>query len=175
MKKRCKYCKKWFEGSPRKKYCSPKCKKNYENSLRSVYGRKQNTAAPGKDVLPSKEINRPKWLNDVAATCWDRIAPVLIKRGHLNILSENAFAELCDLYSTLKSINKTLHDEEKGTTFIRTPVGEQGYMSFWLSTSAKRDIPPQSVFSNLKRNYLKLFLLYCKEFYLTSLSVEDRD
>lgn len=172
MIKKCKHCKKEFTARrPNQDYCSPKCRKAQEVLLRRV-----TTKSPWKTSKPgniTSNITKPDTLNPVASACWDYAAPILIERGHLNVLSEDIFAELCDLYSKLKSINKILHDE-RAPAKVDT-LGGQGYMKFWLSTSTKRDIPPQSPFSNLKRKYLKLFLLYCKEFYLTSLSVEGRD
>jgi len=71
-------------------------------------------------------------------------------RGHLNVLSARAFAELCDLYSRLTDINKSI-DETNKTLLQADEMGSNR----------------ESALSDLKRKYSKLALDYCKQFYLT--------
>lgn len=158
MIKRCKFCGRRFDGSPKKLYCRPKCKKDYENSLRnSPEGRNET----GTLWDPSEMICRPAGLNGTAAEFWDRVAPTVISRGHLNVLCEDAFAELCDLYSRLKDINKAI-DEAR-----RPPIEAQPGSDTAGLCDTKGGDTKESALSDLKRKYSKQFLEYCKEFYLT--------
>lgn len=101
----------------------------------------------------------------MAAKFWDKVAPTVISRGHLNVLSEDAFAELCDLYSRLKDINKAI-DEAK-----QPPAeGEEkkpGSDTVGLCDTKPGSEAKESALSDLKRKYSKQFMDYCKEFYLT--------
>lgn len=144
MIKRCLFCHNFFEGNGKRKFCPPpaRCKKNYENSRR---GAPQDDAKP--QVVAPALLTRPEWLNEVAAAYWDRVAPTVIIRGHLNVLSADAFAELCDLYSRLQKINKEINLEVA------------------LLNSVK-----EGTLSELKRKYSRQFLDYCKSFYLTPMS-----
>jgi len=158
MIKACKFCGRKFQGTAKKKYCSPRCKKNYENSLRSAPDLQNESAALWD---PSETLCRPPGLNGTAAAFWDKVAPTVISRGHLNVLSEDAFAELCDLYSRLKDINKAI-DEAR-----RPPIEMQpGSYTAGLCDTRGGDTK-ESALSDLKRKYSKQFLDYCKEFYLT--------
>lgn len=163
MIKQCRYCKKWFEGTAKKRYCSSRCKKNYENSLRSGPVDKR------KDI-EYQSIPRPETLNPIAAEFWDKLAPTVIARGHLNVLSADSFAELCDIYSRLKDVNKKI-DEAR-----RLQLEDGGLSSGSESQPAINEAGlcepkggeiKESTLSDLKRKYSKQFLDYCKEFYLT--------
>jgi hypothetical protein len=106
MIKDCKYCGRKFSGNGKQKYCpGGRCKKNYENSLRRDPQLKDKQ---GPVWDPSETIFRPARLNDVAAAFWDKLSPTLISKGLLNVLSEDTFAELCDLYSRLIDINRAI-------------------------------------------------------------------
>jgi len=143
----CKFCKGKFEGSARRRYCSPRCKKNFENSLRS-----SRKAGRGSDSLEIPLVTRrPRRLNEMAAAFWDKVSPTVISRGHLNVLCEDAFAELCDLHSRLVDINRAIDNERAPKDEGKSLIHEGN----------------ESAFSDLKRKYSKQFLDYCKEFYLT--------
>jgi P27 family predicted phage terminase small subunit len=123
--------------------------------------------------MPAPLIYRPKWLNEVAAAYWDKVAPTAMARGHLNVLSEDAFAELCDLYSRLSDINTMIN---KGITQRCGKCDQEmalpGNRSLLQSDDKDRDslIFKESALSDLKRKYSKQFMEYCKQFYLTPLS-----
>lgn len=156
MTKECKYCHKPFKGNAKKVYCSPRCKKNYENSQRSAQKHK------GAHKAPPGTIQRPQGLNETAAAYWDKVAPTVIERGHLNVLSEDAFAELCDLHSRLQDINKAINDGNRSLLQIDDKWDNKAgieYQSF-----------KESALSDLKRKYSKLYLEYSNKFYLTPLS-----
>jgi phage terminase small subunit len=163
MTNKCKFCKKKFEGSQRKKYCSAKCKKNYENSLRSTpIAKVKKTAKKVFGVPTGIPINRPHGLNNVAAAYWDKIAPTLIHRGHLNVLSEDAFAELCDLYSRLVGINRAIDETNQSLLQLDDKWDNRA--------GTETQSMKESALSDLKRKYSQRFLDYCKQFYLTPLS-----
>jgi len=105
MIKECPVCHNDFEARANQKYCSPKCKKNNENSFRTL---KSGRGKSGVVKIPSTRIKCPQDLRAVATKYWHKVAPILIKRGHLNVLSEDAFAELCDLYSSHRRRRVTL-------------------------------------------------------------------
>jgi hypothetical protein len=94
----------------------------------------------------------------VAKAYWKKLAPILMQRGHLNILSEDAFAELCDLHSRLKEINRQLDLAD----------------DFQLTESDERRGEHESAISAVKRNYSMRFMDYCKQFYLTPFSVRGQ-
>lgn len=169
------------------KYCSAKCKKTFENSLRSAP--KDATAKKGKTTPkppqnpPSKspstcKIARPQYLNEVAAAYWDKIAPTVEERGHLNVLSEDAFAELCDLHSRLMDINMMINNGTvqrcEGCGFEIAIPGNRSLLQIddkWsVKDGAETACFKESALSDLKRKYSKQFLDYCKAFYLTPLS-----
>jgi phage terminase small subunit len=162
LTKTCPICKHKFEGSQRKKYCSAKCKKNFENSLRSKPIAKpkkvKQKATKYIPALPSDNINRPQGLNQIAADFWDKLAPTLIQRGHLNILSEDAFAECCDLHSRLLDINHAINETNRSLLQIDDK---------WSVKDGETQTFKESALSDIKRKYSARFLEYCKEFYLT--------
>lgn len=162
MTKKCPVCKHDFDGNAKKKYCSKKCKKKYENSLRSVPQSKQKSNQKQKSNPPSQSIECPQWLNDVAADYWNRISPVVHTRGHLNIISADAFAELCDTYSRLIEVNKAI--DETNNSLLQ--IVEQWDNKNGTETKQFKE----SALSDLKRKYSKLFLDYQRQFYLTPLS-----
>ena len=171
MIKACKYCGRKFNGTPKKKYCSPRCKKNFENSLRSAPELRNDT---GTLWDPSETICRPPGLNSTAAEFWEKVAPTVITRGHLNVLSEDAFAELCDLYSRLREINGAIDQAKRSAVAMAesaSPSGEGGPMPA-AEAAGLCEMKPgsdsrESALSDLKRKYSKQFLDYCREFYLT--------
>ena len=160
MIKKCPACKKKKEMRSNQKYCNAKCKKAFENSQRSAPasdGKKSTLKIPS-----SVKIVRPDHLNETAAAYWDKIAPTVEARGHLNILSEDAFAEMCDLYSRLRDVNKAIDDTNRSLLQI---------VDQWDN---KKGIESQqfkeSALSDLKRKYSKLFLDYQNRFYLIPLA-----
>jgi len=162
MIKTCPVCKKNFEGSDKKKYCGPKCKKTYENSQRSAPKSSGKRPNPVKSKPPSPPINCPQMLNEIAASYWRKIAPTVIERGHLNVLSEDAFAELCDLYSRLRDINSAI--DETNRSLLQ--IDDKWDSKEGVETRSFKE----SALSDIKRKYSKLFLDYQKQFYLTPLS-----
>lgn len=159
MIKKCKQCGKKFDGNAKKVYCSPKCKKNFENSQRTAPDKKR----PSRGFkVPVIVIDRPHGMNETAAAYWDKIAPTVIERGHLNVLSEDAFAEMCDLYSRLRDINKAINETNRSLLQIDDKWDAKNGVE---SQSFK-----ESALSDIKRKYSKLFLDYQKQFYLTPLS-----
>ena len=162
MIKNCKNCGRKFDGNGKRKYCSPRCKKNYENSLRSA---PDIRGEQGSLWTPSEMISRPARLSGTAAEFWDKVAPTVISRGHLNVLCEDTFAELCDLHSRLLDINQAIDDEAVKSQVGSTtkPVSCVSGLFKFVSGKGTRE----SVLSELKRQYSKQLLEYCKEFYLT--------
>lgn len=155
MIKECKWCHKPFEGNAKKLYHSAKCKKNYENSLRSA------PKGSGRMKVPAGTVKRPQGLNEKAAAYWDKVAPTVIERGHLNILSEDAFAELCDLHSRLQDINMAINETNRSLLQIDDKWDNKAGVE---SQSFK-----ESALSDLKRKYSKLYLEYSNKFYLIPL------
>jgi P27 family predicted phage terminase small subunit len=168
MIKQCKVCGKQFMGKSTKHYCSPKCRKDAEVSLRRapkpskkpVRTAKRKSAATSPE--PSEGITRPDYLDEIASSFWDKLAPVLIKRGHLNILSEDAFAEGCDIYSQLRKVNMAL----KETGFGLLQIDDKWDNREGTETRSFKE----SALSDLKRKYTAKFLDFCKAFYLTPAS-----
>jgi phage terminase small subunit len=178
MIKICPGCKNKKEMKSNQKYCNAKCKKTYENSLRSSPKNKKEGNGQQKNKIPSLPINRPHYLNQIASEYWDKIAPTVIERGHLNILSEDAFAELCDLHSRLMDINAMINNGtvqkcEGCGREIKIP-GNRSLLQVDDKWSIKDGVETmcfkESALSDLKRKYSKQFLDYCKAFYLTPLS-----
>ena len=185
MIKKCKYCKKEFTGRPNQDYCSKKCRKAKEVLLRrapkpSAKTPKSRGKKPpiGKQPDIPSNITKPDNLNPIASAYWDKIAPVLAKRGHLNILSEDAFAELCDLHSRLVDIRKmidegmTIECDQCGAGL--TMPGNRSLLQLddkWsVNDGTQTQTFKESALSDLKRKYSARFLDYCKQFYLTPLS-----
>jgi hypothetical protein len=162
MIKKCPGCNKQKDMRSNQKYCSKKCKKTFENSQRSAPKNKNNGSKPPSNNKPSPLINRPQGLNEIAASYWDKIAPTVMERGHLNILSEDAFAELCDLYSRLKDINKAIDETNRSLLQIDDKWDNK--------TGVETQSFKESALSDIKRKYSKLFLDYQKQFYLIPLS-----
>jgi len=117
-------------------------------------------------------------MNDNAAAYWDKIAPTVIARGHLNVLSEDAFAELCDLHSRLKDINTMINmgvvQKCDGCGQENIIPGNRSLLQLddkWsVNDGMQTQTFKESALSDLKRKYSKLFLDYQKQFYLTPLS-----
>lgn len=162
MIKDCKNCGRKFSGNGKRRYCSARCKKNYENSLRSAPDMR---GEQGTLWSPSEMICRPARLNGTAAEFWDKVAPTVISRGHLNVLSEDNFAELCDLHSRLIDINRELDESsvKAGGNGDTKPVSCAAGLYKYVAGKGTRE----SALSELKRQYSKQLLEYCKEFYLT--------
>lgn len=161
MIKDCRYCGRKFSGNGKRKYCSPRCKKNFENSLRRSPELK---GEQGTFWDPSETICRPTRLNDVAAAFWDKLSPTLLSMGLLNVLSEDTFAELCDLYSRLIDINRAIDKARIPAT--EKPDISAGDGGGGLYESSAGGCVKESSLSDLKRKYSKQFLEYCKEFNL---------
>ncbi len=178
MIRKCKFCKKKRPMKGKQLYCDAKCKKNYENSLRSTPKAEVIRKKPHKDKLPPSPVNRPQGLNELATAYWDKITPTVIARGHLNVLSEDALIELCDLYSRLTDINGMIN---MGTSQTCAGCGKEiiipGNRSLlqlddkWsINDGTQIQTFKESALSDLKRKYSRQFLDYCKQFYLTPLS-----
>lgn len=151
MIKKCKNCGKPQEMKSNQLYCDAKCKKSWENSQRG--GRDLNFSKTHS--IPTSALTRPMHLNGEAAEYWDKVAPILIKRGHLNAISEDIFVELCDLVCKLRDINKTINETREAQTLIQDDDRKQS---------------KESALSDIKRKYSKLLLDYSRQFYLTPLS-----
>lgn len=167
MIKQCFVCAQWFEGTAKKKYCSPRCKKNYENSLRSAPDKKGD-GHRGRSTKQISPIIKPKTLSETASAIWDKIAPTVIARGHLNVLSSDAFAELCDLCARLADVNRMIN--ERNRSLLQGELdGDKGDGNNGRGSESQssRESSRESSLSDLKRKYSKQFLDYCKEFYLT--------
>jgi phage terminase small subunit len=164
---KCKWCNKQIKGRSNQRYCSGgKCKKAFENSLRGKpkdkkESKKKNEKPHSNQTPldskqpdlsgtnpPAPDIKRPEYLVNGAADYWDKVAPILIKRGHLNPISEDMFIELCDLVQRLRDINNDIN--KAGRQLID---GEE-----------------ENALSDVKRKYSKLLLDYSRQFYLTPLS-----
>ena len=167
MIKKCPTCKKKREMRSNQKYCNAKCKKTFENQQRSApnkNGMNEYVAAHKAPLnLPFiGKVTRPDHLNEMAAAYWDKIAPTVEARGHLNVLSEDAFAEMCDLHSRLRDVNKAIDETNRSLLQI---VEQWDNKAGTESQQFK-----ESALSDLKRKYSKLFLDYQNRFYLIPLS-----
>jgi phage terminase small subunit len=178
MIKKCPGCNKQKEMRSNQKYCTPKCKKTFENSQRSAPKEKKEKPNNQNYKPPQGKVNRPQHLNEIAAAYWDKIAPTVVERGHLNILSEDSFAELCDLHSRLMDINMminmgTVQKCDDCGAEIKIP-GNRSLLQVddkWsINDGIETKTFKESALSDLKRKYSKQFLDYCKAFYLTPLS-----
>jgi len=158
MIKKCKFCGKEKEMSGKRRYCNAKCKKAYENSLQS--GKRPNIGE--SHLLPPSKGIRPECLGGAAADYWDKVAPLLIKRGHLNSISEDIFIELCDLKQRLGDINKAINETNRSLL----QVDDKWDNKNCIETQSFKE----SALSDIKRKYSRLLLDYCKQFYLTPLS-----
>lgn len=177
MVKACKWCKKEQEMTGKREFCPGEhCKNAYKYAKRTG---KFETGEKGKGVNsePSQPplIEKPAGMNEIAATYWDKIAPTVIQRCHLNVLSVDSFAELCDIYSRLTDINTMIN---LGMTHICDKCGQESHIHgnrSLLQVDDKWDNKggtetqsfKESALSDLKRKYSKLFLDYQKQFYLT--------
>ena len=162
MKKKCVVCNKSFEGTAKKKYCSHRCKKAYENLKNTTPISRPIRKAPAGVKKAAPKIHRPAGLNETAAAYWDKVAPTVILRGHLNVLSEDAFVEICDLHSRLKDINRAINETNRSLLQIDDKWDNKA----GVETQSFKE----SALSDLKRKYSRQFLDYCKSFYLTPLS-----
>ena len=153
--KKCPICKKEVNGGAKRVYCSHKCKKAAENA-------KKVRPVSKRVTRETVSIDRPNGLNEIASSYWDKLAPTVIARGHLNVLSEDAFAELCDLHSRLKDVNKAIDE----TNLSLLQIDDKWDNKNCVETQSFKE----SALSDLKRKYSRLLLDYCKQFYLTPLS-----
>ena len=119
---------------------------------------KKSKQAPTSSGTP----DCPQGMNETAAAYWQKMAPVVMERGHLNVLSEDAFAEMCDLYSRLRDINNAINETNRSLLQIDDKWDSKNGVEV---QSFK-----ESALSDIKRKYSKLFLDYQKQFYLTPLS-----
>lgn len=121
----------------------------------------QPTVTPTNPPLAGN-ITCPTYLNSIAAEYWEKIAPTVIERGHLNILSEDAFAEMCDNYSRLRDVNRAIDETNRNLLQV---------IDQWDNKKGKEVYQvKESALSDLKRKYSKLFLDYQNRFYLTPLA-----
>ena len=156
----CNWCHKNFMGRPNRKYCSSKCKKSKEISSRRAPGKRKKGISVGAD------IDKPQQLDGYASAFWEKTAPMLIKRGLLNVLTADSFAELCDVAARLRDINIQIN--ESGRSLLE-PVEKSDDKRRDKAGSQKGAIN-ESALSNLKRKYSNLLLIYCKNFLMTPLS-----
>jgi phage terminase small subunit len=157
MIKKCKWCQKEKEMKGKKLYCTPKCKKAYENSQRNG-GCNRSGKNTQSHSLPPSDLNCPEYLNELATEYWNKVAPTVVARGHLNVLSEDAFAELCDLYSRLRDVNKAIDETNRSLLQIDDKWDNK--------TGVETQSFKESALSDIKRKYSKLFLDYRKQFYM---------
>lgn len=169
MSNLCLWCKKPLNGKSNQKR-HPKCKKAYENSLRSGRITKKKTPSPDKKKPHSKKTNKnvnnsgfsvtkPDNLNPIASAYWDKVAPILIQRGHLNIISEELFIQLCEIYSLLVAMREDTKGES--STLVEEVI-------IWDNrTGQELESSKESQLSKNIRNYTKLFADLCDKFYLT--------
>jgi phage terminase small subunit len=176
--RKCPVCKKGFEGNAKKKYCSHRCKKAFENTKSKAPISKPAKVTQKDTTVAPAPLNRPTGLNAVAAAYWDKIAPTVISRGHLNVLSEDAFAELCDLHSRITDINTMINlgtvQKCDGCGHEIVIPGNRSLLQVDDKWSANDNSETrtfkESALSDLKRKYSRQFLDYCKQFYLTPAS-----
>ena len=151
----------------------PETKKKFEGNR----GKKKIT----NEVALSYSIPKcPADLNDTAKVYWKKIAPYLIKTKQLHILSEDTFAELCDLHSRLKDINKMidlgLQQECQHCKGIMTINGNRSLLQVddkWDNKNSEETRSfRESALSDIKRKYSKQFLEYSKQFHLTPESMK---
>ena len=154
MIRQCKKCNKDFEAKSKQLYCSKGCRKAQEVMLR---GSRKSSTLPQTPL--SVNVHKPVGLNRIASKYWHKVAPILIKRGHLNVLSEDAFAELCDIYSRLVEINRVIDKTNRSLLQI---VDQWDNKNGIESQQFK-----ESALSDLKRKYSARYLDFCKQFYLT--------
>ena len=167
MIKKCPACKKNREMRSNQKYCNAKCKKTFENSQRSAPNKHASMGGgsavkPPSNLPPASKVKKPGHLNETAAAYWDKIAPTVEARGHLNILSEDAFAEMCDLHSRLRDVNKAI--DETNRSLLQ--IDDKWDVKSGVETQSFKE----SALSDLKRKYSKLFLDYQNRFYLIPLA-----
>jgi len=165
MIQKCRVCGKEYEGRANKHYCSPKCRKSAEVSLRrapkkNATNKKHQTPTTAISGIPISFVC-PDYLDCDASDYWNKVAPLLIKRGHLNHLSEDAFVELCDIHSRLRGINRAINETNRSLLQIDDKWDNK--------TGVETQSFKESALSDIKRKYSKLFLDYQKQFYLTPL------
>ena len=174
MIKKCKFCQKEQEMNGKRIYCNAKCKKAFENAQRSL--RKPESGALA--LLPPTALTPPRHLEGGALAYWNKLAPVLIKRGHLNALSEDIFIELCDLVQRLRDINSAINEagrsllqsDDKGANKEIKEIIENQPSPAPRPMTFEGGSPKESALSDIKRKYSKLYLDYAKQFYITPLS-----
>lgn len=157
----CKWCGKEQEMSGKREFCpGEKCKNAWKYAKRT--GKLEKVNGVNDEIIAPSIIGIPEGLNEIALAYWIKISPTVIKRGHLNVLSEDAFTELCDLYSRLRDINKAIDETNRSLLQIDDK---------WdTKNGTETQSFKESALSDLKRKYSKLFLDYQKQFYLTPLS-----
>lgn len=173
------FCSTEFEtNSSQKKFCSPKCKKRHENSLRTAPSKKQKKGKPPIFHLPSIPTTRPQSISQEAGLFWDELAPVISKRGHLNILSKRILEIYCVLQAKIDDILKMIdigtedHCDECGAKNIKYPnrsllqLDDKWDNSKGTETQSFKESP----LSVLLRQYTARSLDYAKQLYLTPLS-----
>lgn len=172
--KECPVCRKSFDGLSVQKYCSGRCKKTFENSQRSAPSKRKGKS----HGLPPVLITCPSDLNEMAGAYWRKVAPVLADRGHLNVLSEDSFKELCNLYSQLQKINRMIDEAarsgdetvSKSGGLLEVDEKRDSILPLFGGPGSGSKIVQESKLSSLKRQYSKGFLEYCKQFYMTPFS-----
>ena len=109
-------------------------------------------------------ICKPAWLKGAGAELWDRVGPELIGKGYLNVLSQDPFAELCDLYSKVVEINMAIHEATAAAvaSSSNAPKPAAGLYRFVAGRGTK-----ESALSEIKRQYTKQLLEYFKAFGMT--------
>lgn len=178
MIKKCKGCPIEFDGPPNKKFHDPKCKKNYENSQRSAPKSKERNGDNPIYKPPSIPVDRPQTISNEAGIFWDELAPVLLKRGHLNILSKRILEIYCVLQAKIDDILKMIDigtmDECVECGAKRIIPGNRSLLQLddkWNnSTNTESQSFKESPYSMLLRQYTARSLDYAKQLYLTPLS-----
>ena len=180
MLRKCKWCGKEQEMTGKREFCpGDHCKIAWKYAKRTGRtGKGESGKYPGAVPIDPSQIIRPQYLNAIAAGFWDKVAPTVIARGHLNVLSEDAFAELCDIFSRLQDINTMIN---MGLTYQCDACGKESHIhgnrsllqvddKWSANDNSETKTFKESAISDLKRKYSKQYLDYCKAFYLTPLS-----
>ena len=178
MIKKCPICKKDFEGNAKKKYCGKKCKKTFENSQRSAPKENKKSGDKKKNALPSIPVDRPRGISEQSGVYWDELAPVLLKREHLNILSKRILEIYCVLQSKIDDILKMIDvgtiEECSECGAVKTIHGNRSLLQVDDKWDNKQGTESQSFkespYSMLLRQYTARSLDYAKQLYLTPLS-----
>ena len=115
-------------------------------------------------IVPYIPCTCPDNFDDTAKKYWLKMSPYLIKAKQLHPMTEDAFIELCDIYSQLQKINLALRE----TNFGLLQLDDKWDNKQGTETQCFKE----SALSDIKRKYSKQFLEYCRHFHLTPYSMK---